>query len=159
MAIETATLPAAGSKVLVDRISPDKLAQIIKLAIGSEGALALISGGGGNVDPGTVRVTLGADDPAVTALTSLVSLMTAQTYELTTEPVTGVRGGAYFLTVTATNWGGATVTLQALGAGSVWLDITSLTANGVEGVGIGEDATLRLSVTGGTPTSLAASLT
>jgi len=73
MAIETATLPAAGSKVLVDRMSPDRLAQIIKLAIGSEGVLALISGGGGNVDPGTVRITLAGDDAAVLALQGIAA--------------------------------------------------------------------------------------
>lgn len=73
MTIETATLPAAGSKVLVDRIAPDKLAQILKLAIGAEGVLALIAAGAGNVDAGTLRMTLANNDPAVTSLTSLVS--------------------------------------------------------------------------------------
>lgn len=73
MAIQDVVLPGAGSKVAADKIGADRLVQILKLAIGAEGVLELISAGAGAADAGTPRVTLASDDPAVQALASLIS--------------------------------------------------------------------------------------
>lgn len=82
------------------------------------------------------------------------------TYDISAEQATeGVRGGSYIWAATATAWGGATVTLQALGPdGTTWLSVDSLTANGAKGVVVGEGATLQLAISGGAPTALATSL-
>lgn len=84
----------------------------------------------------------------------------ASTYAPSTEPTAGVRGGSYIWALTVTAWNSATVKLQALGPdGATYLDVDSLTANGSKGVVLGEGATVRLAVSGGTPTGLASSLT
>lgn len=75
--------------------------------------------------------------------------------------VTGVVGGSYIWSVAGT-FGGATVKLQALGPdGSTYLDVpsASMTAVGQLGVAIGANATLKVVVTGGTPSALYSSLT
>lgn len=76
MAIETAALPAAGAKILVDRISPDRLAQVIKLALGAEGALTLVASGAGDVDDGTIRITLAGNDAGVAAIVGAIEGIT-----------------------------------------------------------------------------------
>ncbi|MET3527273.1 hypothetical protein [Phenylobacterium koreense] len=73
MAIEDVTLPGAGSKVAVDRIGASRLVQVLKLAVGDEGVLALIAAGAGAVTAGTLRATLASDDPAVTALGAILA--------------------------------------------------------------------------------------
>lgn len=82
------------------------------------------------------------------------------TYSLTAAGTPGILGGAYIWAVTASDWDGATVALQALGPdGATWLDVHAMTANGIAGVEVGEGATLRLSASGGAPVGLASSLT
>lgn len=73
MGIETVGLPAEGAKILVDKIAPDRLAQILKLAVGEEGVLALIAAGAGIITSGTLRITLATDDPSAVALADLVT--------------------------------------------------------------------------------------
>lgn len=62
--------PGTGKTVATDEIAGVNY-QIIKLGIGADGAVALLSVGAGDVDTGTPRVTLAADDPAVTAINAL----------------------------------------------------------------------------------------
>ena len=72
--------------------------------------------------------------------------------------VGGVRGGAYIWTSVGT-WNAATATLQSLGPdGVTWLDVDTLTANGRKGVVIGENATVRVALTGGPPAGVYSSL-
>lgn len=74
--------------------------------------------------------------------------------------VTGVVGGSYIWSVAGT-FGGATVKLQALGPdGSTYLDVpsASLTSAGQLGVAVGANATLKVVVTGGSPSGLYSSL-
>lgn len=59
--------PGSGKTIATDEIAGVNY-QIIKLGIGADGAVALLSVGAGNVDTGTPRLTLAADDPAVVAL-------------------------------------------------------------------------------------------
>jgi hypothetical protein len=76
-----------------------------------------------------------------------------------TTPVTGVIGGSYIFACTASNWNSATAQLQALGPdGTTWLNVgTAMSANGTQGVVIGANASVRVTVTG-TPTGLNASI-
>lgn len=59
--------PGTGKTIATDEIAGVNY-QIIKLGIGADGAVALLSVGAGSVDTGTPRLTLAADDPAVVAL-------------------------------------------------------------------------------------------
>jgi hypothetical protein len=77
MAIQDVVLPGAGSKVATDKIGADRLVQILKIAVGAEGVLALAAAGAGAVDAGTLRTTLASDDAAVVALASLISTVGA----------------------------------------------------------------------------------
>ena len=79
MAIQDVVLPGAGSKVATDKIGADRLVQILKLAVGAEGVLALAAAGAGVVDAGTLRTTLASDDAAVVALANLVSTVATET--------------------------------------------------------------------------------
>lgn len=75
-------------------------------------------------------------------------------------PVSGIVGGAYVWNVVGT-FGGATVTLQALASdGATYQDVTgaSVTAGGSVGVVLGNNATVQVVVTGGTPSGLYSSL-
>lgn len=74
---------------------------------------------------------------------------------VTTTAVTGVPGGRYIWTVNATAYNSATVALQALGPdGATYTSVTTKTADGSAEVLVGNNATLKLSYSGGTPTSL-----
>lgn len=74
----------------------------------------------------------------------------------------GAYGGDYIWTVTGT-FGGASVQLQSLGPdGSTYQNVgaakTAPDATGGTGVGIGSNATVRATITGGTPANLNATL-
>jgi hypothetical protein len=68
---------------------------------------------------------------------------------------------SYFFACAAAAWNGASAQLQYLGPdGATWLNFTgaALTANGVIGVGIGANATIRATLAGA-PTTLSCNLT
>ena len=72
--------------------------------------------------------------------------------------VSATAGGSYIWTAAGT-FGGATVKLQALGPdGQTWLDVAALSAPGSTGVVVGEDASVRVAVSGGSPSGLYATL-
>lgn len=86
MAIQDVVLPGAGSKVATDKIGADRLVQLLKLAVGAEGVLALAAAGAGAVDAGTLRTTLASDDAAVLALAAIQAAASDTT---TPSPVIG----------------------------------------------------------------------
>lgn len=81
-------------------------------------------------------------------------------------PATGIRGGDYIWRVEGT-FGGATVTLQTLGLdGTTWInvrnaantaDVTATAATSI-GIGIGQGASVRAAISGGTGVSINSSL-
>ena len=111
----------------------------------------------------------GAGDPNTTAVSPQtplpVTVAGAGPYALLANasasgaPVGGIAGGAYIFSCTAAAWGGATLTLKALGPDrSTYLTVASggagaaLTANGALGVVLGGNATAEVVVSGGAPT-------
>jgi hypothetical protein len=110
---------------------------------------------------GSMNVTFGGTAAGATPLTP-------QTYQLLTNAsttgtgVSNIRGGSYIWRISGT-FGGATATLQALDLdGTTWVnvrnqantaDVTTTTA-GSQGVVIGQGATVRVAITGGTNVSL-----
>lgn len=76
--------------------------------------------------------------------------------------VARIVGGSYGVVCVATAWSGSTATLQYLAPdGTTWLTATSpssttasLTANGSVYAVVGQNATIRLLVSGGSPTAL-----
>jgi hypothetical protein len=111
---------------------------------------------------GSMNVTFGGTAAGATPLTP-------QTYPLLTNAsatgtgVSNIRGGSYIWRVSGNFGGGATATLQALDLdGTTWVnvrnqantaDVTATTA-GSQGVVIGQGATVRVAITGGTGVSL-----
>jgi hypothetical protein len=72
--------------------------------------------------------------------------------------VSPIASGAYVFSAAGT-FGGATVKLQALGPdGATWSDVASLAAAGSTGVVLGEGASVRAAVAGGSPAGLYATL-
>lgn len=79
------------------------------------------------------------------------------------QPATTVYGGDYVFSVVATNFNGASVQLQSLGPdGLSYQNLgAAKTANdtsGGTGIGLGSNARVRITISGGTPTGLYASL-
>lgn len=78
-----------------------------------------------------------------------------------------VDGGDYVWRAEASNWNGATATLQFLGLdGSTWFPVrnaantadVTLTANGQVGVGVGQGSYLRVAISGAVPTGVNSNL-
>lgn len=68
-------------------------------------------------------------------------------------------GGRYIWTVNASNWNGATASLQSVGAdGTTLMTATSLTADGNAEVIVGQDAKVQVTITGGPPTAVFSTL-
>lgn len=85
----------------------------------------------------------------------------------TLTPASAVRGGDYIWACEASAWNSATATLQILGQdGTTWRNMrnaantadVTMTANGQIGVGIGQGASLRVILSGGTPTAFYSNL-
>lgn len=74
--------------------------------------------------------------------------------------VEGVRGGSYIAAVAGT-FGGTSAQLQALGPdGATWINVgTAMTSAAQQGVVVGQNATVRMKLTGGSPTGMFTSLT
>lgn len=72
MADDITVTPGTGKTVATDEIAGRNY-QIIKLGIGADGSVALLSVGAGDVDTGTPRFTLADDDPAVAQLSTVAS--------------------------------------------------------------------------------------
>lgn len=106
------------------------------------------------LSPGQRVAACEAADPS--AARAVYALLSAAS---TTGPtVPGLAGGAYVLAAAGT-FGGATVKLQALGPdAATWMDVASLSAPGSTGVVVGEGASVRAAVSGGSPSGLYASL-
>lgn len=69
-------------------------------------------------------------------------------------PITDLPAGAYLWSMQGT-FGGATATLKVLGPDGVnWLDLESMTFPNRKGVTIGENDTVRVFISGGTPSGL-----
>lgn len=76
-----------------------------------------------------------------------------------TGPDVTVPGGRFIWTVNAGAWNGATATLQTVGAdGATRMPVATLTADGAVDVICGQNATLRVAVTGGPPTAMYSSV-
>lgn len=78
-----------------------------------------------------------------------------------TTPVYIIEGGARIMAVSATNYSGATLTLQFLGPDGVkWLDCAgaTFTQDGVKGVELADGVQLRLRASGGAPAGVFADL-
>lgn len=72
MADNVAITAGSGTSVATDDVGGVHY-QKVKLAIGANDTANLLAVGAGNVDTGTPRVTLAADDPAVVAITGTVA--------------------------------------------------------------------------------------
>lgn len=69
-----------------------------------------------------------------------------------------IPGGRYIWSAQGT-FGGATLTLQALGPdGSNYMTVTSMTAAGAVEVAVGEGTAMRVSISGGPPSGIYSSL-
>ena len=74
--VSTPYTPGSGGFAAVDRIDNVDLPRI-KIALGAAGTAADAVGGAGNVSAAVQRMTLAADDPAVTALASILAKIIA----------------------------------------------------------------------------------
>jgi len=80
----------------------------------------------------------------------------------TGQSTVAVMGGDYLWRAEASNWNGATATLQFLGLdGATWYNLTddanapvTLTANGQKAIGVAQGSFVRVSITGGPPTAM-----
>lgn len=89
-------------------------------------------------------------------------LLTAQSAIGNGPAVGPMNGGDYLWRATATNWNGATATLQFLDLdGSTWANVkdganadVTLTANGSKAIGIAQGTMLRVAVTAAAPTNM-----
>lgn len=105
-------------------------------------------------------------EASLTSLLSLVALTNvkldalsaSEAYTLSTTAITGVKAGTYYWAVQAT-FAGSTIKLQAKGPAGTFLDIETMTSSGIKGVGVGDNAELRLAYAGGTPSGVESSLT
>ena len=84
-----------------------------------------------------------------------------------TGPVGPVAGGDYIWRAEASNWNGATATLQFLGLdGSTWFPVRNaansadiaLTANGSVAIGVAQGSILRVNITAANPTAFNSAL-
>jgi len=93
--------------------------------------------------------------PTYTLANALSSLASGAT----TTPVQ-VNGGSYILDYRATNWNSGTVIFEAITAdGTSYATVASLTANGNQGVVLGQNALVRLRGSAATVSGLSVGLT
>lgn len=95
MADNLGITPGSGATIAADDVGGN-LHQRVKVSLGADGAAVDAEGGAGNVGAGVQRMTLAANDPAVSKLTDLDSYM-AGDYETVaasqTDQTLGVTGG------------------------------------------------------------------
>lgn len=84
--------------------------------------------------------------------TRSIPLLTSEA--ATGQPVTLSKGGRYVWSVVGT-FGGAVTTLQSIGPdGTTWQDVASMSTSGQLSIFAGASESLRVAVTGGSPSAL-----
>lgn len=127
--------------------------------------LAGLFASGGSAAPITFQLPNKVDEQSVSTATPLPTAPgQGSTYKLLTNAsasgsaVPNVVGASYVWCIQGTI-GGATIALQALGPDGVnYITVSSQTAAGCYGVVLGANATVKVTVTGGTPSGLYSSL-
>lgn len=129
-------------------------------------AAAALACSAASAGPGPVGYTAadGVNVVAVTGVNGLPMRFVAGPYALLSNasasgPAVGPVVGASYEWCSSGTFGGATLALQALGPdGATFLPIATQTAAGCTGVVLGQNAQVKVTVTGGSPSALYSSL-